>query len=191
MRSVDDVIDELVLQHAYDPQKRHEYYLRTRQLKGRQKGQQDQTSGRTSSARVSTIKKHHQQPDMQTSVEALRRRLESLKRVLAELVKKAKARSGVETKSSSSSSKSSSSKSGGGSKSDRKPLTAKQKEEARKRSKDWRDKHKQTKSPTNEIASLKKQIKEIEAKIQAALEKDRQRQHASSMSNQKTASKGR
>lgn len=189
MPSIEEIIQDRVLIHAaeYDPAKRHEAYLRSRKLKGRKRGEQQTGSGGRAPAKAKApVKKP---AGHSAEVEALRRRLESLKRVLADLVDQAKKRSGVESKSSAS--KSSSSKSGGGtSKSDRKPLTEKQKKEAAQRSKDWREKHKDpSKTGGTEIEQLRAQIKDIQAKIQAALEKDRQRQQAKSKTP--TATKGR
>jgi len=40
------------LAHAYDPRKAHEYYLRTRKLKGRNKGQGDQSNSDMSSTKT-------------------------------------------------------------------------------------------------------------------------------------------
>lgn len=43
------------LSHAYDPQKAHDYYERTKKLKGRKKGQGDKSSDNTSKGRVTAI----------------------------------------------------------------------------------------------------------------------------------------
>lgn len=193
--------DDSALLHGryYDPVKAREYYLRTRELKGRRKGRtQDVTSPRSgssspttpsrpkgSTAQPTTWKSHREQ------VAALEARLERLKDVLAKLVEEAKARSGIETKTKSDKSdKSESSSKGGGSKKGEKRTAAEKRKDA-ERQKEYREKQKP------ELEQLREQIKDVQEKIRAAVEAAakrkeaaQQRQKRQAATNQ-TASKGR
>jgi hypothetical protein len=104
-KKVDDVL-EAVIAHAYDPQKAHEYYLRTRKLKGRRRAS-DQLSGPREgfnpggSATAPPRRSARQTPKQRQAlararVAAIQKRLDRLKEVLAELVEQAKRRSGIE-----------------------------------------------------------------------------------------------
>lgn len=199
-------IDDSALFHysaGYDPAKAREYYLRTRKLKGRNRGgSEDPGGGRSGGssaprpraakgkARPTEWKSHKQQ------VAALQQRLETLRRVLSKLVEDAKERSGVETKSKTektSSTKETSSKSD--SKSEKK--TAEQKRKDAERQKEYREKQKP------ELDRLREQIKDTREKIQEALEAAREREAArkkreatrksrsTTTSKNQTASKGR
>lgn len=147
--------DDERLFHDYDPLKRREYYLKTRELIGRNKGS-DQLSelSRGSSHLVKAKPKpiHRNATQRRKATEArlaeLQGRLEKLQKVLADLVKKT-----------------------GGSKKDDSPdqkkkrepskLTAKQRHEAAKRSKDYRKKH----PPSEQIKQITAKIKAIRAQI--------------------------
>lgn len=186
------IVDDSALIHgeAYDPQKAREYYLRTRKLKGRKKGSGDpEPSGRNSAgSKASTSRTRkpkktsaQKRKEAEAQVAALEKRLERLKDVLAELVKKAKARSGVED------SKSSSPKDRAKQNADekaRKPLTAKQKREAAERSKKNYEENKKT--PNQEIKELQAKIKAIRAQIKAAIAASKKQS-----SKSQTAPKGR
>src|SRR5688572_1261221 len=116
--------EELILRHAndviyheYDPVAAREYYLRTRELKGRKPGQMSTTSNRQTSGPTQTtagrktpaipggqLKKppvkaltpQQRRAVIERRVKALKSRLDELKAALAELVKQAKIRSGVD-----------------------------------------------------------------------------------------------
>jgi hypothetical protein len=81
------------LEHDYDATKRRQYYLRTRNLKGRTKG----------SVRIAPPKKTRAQRQaerrkkQEAQIAALKSRLEKLRDVLAAETKKAQAKSGVDT----------------------------------------------------------------------------------------------
>jgi len=181
------IVDDSALIHEkpYDPQKAREYYLRTRKLKGRKARSGDPEPGakRSGSAKpqggnrpAKVVKtKAQKRKEAEVQVAALKKRLERLKDVLAELVKAAKARSGVETKTDKAKAKA---EKNADAKS-RTPLTAKQKREAAKRAKEHYEENK--KNPEKDVEELQKQIKEIRAKIKAAI----------ADAKKKSASKGR
>lgn len=104
---------------VYDPSKAHDYYMRTRVLKGRTPAVQKTPVGRSKGTPASTVgarpgvkvapnvkvvpKKtaaelEKERVALKAHVAALQVRLVALKKVLAQLVKEAKARSGVVTK---------------------------------------------------------------------------------------------
>lgn len=187
------IVDDSALIHEapYDPSKAREYYLRTRKLKGRKAGAGDpQPSGRSGSAKAPTGKPRgrpkktaaQKRKEAEVQVAALKKRLERLKEVLSELVKAAKARSGVETKTDKAKSKAQKNQDAKA----KTPLTAKQKREAAKKAKENYDK---TNSPEKDVQELQAQIKDIKAKIQKAIE-DAKKQSARKSTSQ-TASKGR
>src|SRR6188768_767944 len=162
-------IDDSALFHGgeYDPAKAREYYLRTRELKGRKKGSADEPSGGDRKAKTQAGKggakalqtktsSKKRSSTTQAKIDELKKRLAKLKTALAELVAAAKKRSGVDSKAPS-----------GAKGSDSKGtshLTAKQKRE----NKEYYEKHKD-KSPDEELEALTKQIKEIRAKIKKAI----------------------
>lgn len=178
--------DSEELQHAYDPQKAHEYYLKTRKLKGRRKGTGSSSSGRPTPGQsiVSTradrasVSVEQKRKEQAAKVQALKGKLDKLQNLLKQLTEKLNARSGDDAKSDST--KSSSEKSGGGSKDskDRKPLTAKQKADARDRAKESYEKNNKPdpkKSQTQEeirekIADVREQIRDVQQKLREARE---------------------
>jgi len=180
------VPDDSSLLHArapYDPAKAREYYLRTRKLKGRRRARvvAPKAVGRPHAVPVHT-KKRTSANELQAQREALERRLDQLRDILAQKVKEAKRRSGIKdtTVHKTSREKAASSKS----KSHEKPLTAAQKrEKAKKAREDYKPK-----SDAQEIVQLREQIADIRAKIAAAI-KDAQEQHRKS--THQTAPKGR
>ena len=109
MRTVDEVVEECLM-HIYDAEKAHEYYLRTRKLKGRQLGTDVTTTVKPSTGIKTTVQKpgtpmkaqpikktaEQRRAEITAQVEALRGKLAQLKEVLAGLVAQAKARSGIE-----------------------------------------------------------------------------------------------
>lgn len=190
---------------AYDPAKAHEYYMRVRKLKGRISGSQDDSSGGSQGRKAAVSTGSHPKAPLNSSstqslhaqaearVAALTQRLDHLKAVLAEMVKQAKARSGVVTptkdsKSSTSSSTKSSGKSGSSTKS-----TAKEKRQAH----DYYEKHKKDtpkKDPSTEaqIKALKDSIEEVQTKIRKIrADLKTSVQNARDQSTNKTAPNGR
>ena len=174
-----DKAEEFILEHVYDPRKRREYYLRTRELKGRRNGAVDETSNRQSGVldRVSDPRDRGTRgPDtnaerktpettraeVKARVDQLKNRLDKLKDVLDELVEQAKLRSGVKPEEDKDKKDTSSDKDR-----DRKPSTAKERREARERYE--KDKEKNP-SLRKEEAQLQEQIADVRAKIEDARE---------------------
>jgi hypothetical protein len=85
-------MDENSLSHVYDAAKRREYYLKNRQLKGRNHGSVKATKPRIKS-RAEIAKERH--AHLSEQVTALKGRLEKLQAALKVLVDQAKKRSGV------------------------------------------------------------------------------------------------
>jgi len=160
-------LEQFVLSHTgapYDPQKARDYYLRNRVLKGRRPGAVKESGiGESSSQPPAKTKKPttrtpaQRRAQRKAKVEALQARLDRLNTLLTELVKQAKARSGVETKESPSKS---STKTASKKTSD---LTAKQKNAAAKASEKYREENKETLAKQAE--KLQGDIKEVRAKI--------------------------
>lgn len=182
-------VDDSALLHGrnYDPVKAHEYYLRTRQLKGRHRGSGNPPP-RATAASPNQAAAARRQRLMQEKA-ALERRLDHLRDVLAKLVADAKRRSGVETptkktaatkKTASASKKSSSTKD--------KPLTEAQKREKAKKAKEEYDKTHPKVNLSGDIHTLQLQIQDIRAQIQKAIEDARAK---SSRPTSQTASNGR
>lgn len=153
----EEFIDSLF--HEYNAYERHQYYLKNRKLKGRKPGLTDDSLGRLVLGKVAVAKKPKkpkQTPAQKrkaatANLEALKGRLERLREVLRELVKAAKGRSGAKDDEKKSK--------------DREPskLSAKEKAAAKKRSKEYYDKHKGT--PEAQVKEIQAKIKEIQAKI--------------------------
>jgi len=175
MQSPEEFITELFhIREPYDPAKRHQYYLKTRKLKGRNVGSQRTAIARHPSTRFTAPKTlpkaqpkksaEQRRKEVEAHVAALRDRLAKLQKVLAELVAQAKLRSGVETKTTQPSNKPA------------EKLTTKQKADAAERAKDFREEHKN--DPSQEAKALEAKIKLVETKIRemrAQLEKARAR----------------
>jgi len=147
---------------GYNPAKAREYYLRTRQLKGRQPGAAPATTSKAPAAKAPTKIVKKQPPKQSTSTKArvaeMKVRLEKLRKVLRELVKQAKARSGADPKDK---------KATAGSK----KLSAAERKEAAKRSAEYRKKHKseiENDSVDEQAKRLADQIKDVNAKIAKA-----------------------
>jgi hypothetical protein len=118
-KSVDDVIQG-ALMHAYDPAKAHEYYMRTRKLKGRKKGAKVIPLPRKNAPKKGP---GDVPPALQEQVDQLKSRLGELQARLREILSN---KSGSASKSSSGSEK----------------KTAAEKAEDARESKKYRDKHK-------------------------------------------------
>ncbi len=187
-----DAFDDSALIHGgvYDPAKAREYYLRTRQLKGRPAASvKSSTTPRRSSSGNSPRPKasFSQREELEARKAALEKRLDRLREVLASLVDAAKKRSGIDkpkTKDASSpetkDTKETKSKS---SKTD-KPLTEADKREKRE---DYRKEQGATLS--KDVQQLKSQVRDIQGMIKKAMA-DAQRKQ-SSKPNDQTASNGR
>lgn len=183
-----NLIDQIIsgeLKHEYDPVKRREYYLRNRELKGRRAGS---SSPSPSSRQNQTVQGPYTRPNRsrgntearihaEKRLEATQAKLERLKEVLAQLVKQAKARSGIETEDSSSKSKTSSTKS---TKTSNEKLTTSEKKEAAKRSAEYRKKNPEKTGPRKEQAQVQAEIKEIQKQIADLREKLKARRKRSS-----------
>lgn len=187
------VPDDSGLLHAdpsYDPQKAHEYYLRTRHLKGRKKGVAPQPAGPASvtnitynvgrpknTATQATTQKRRQ--EAQARVAALQKRLDHLHEVLAELVKQAKARSGVETKPQPTNKKTEPATKKNNQ--PEKPKTAAQKKEAAAKAKDaYKKEHpqslnKQEQALQAEVKQAREKILKIRAELKASVERARKK----------------
>lgn len=165
----------LVLAHRtdepYNPAKRREYYLKTRQLKGRPTGTKVETNNATSSKRV-PVKAIPKRPSpkkvdtaaLQKQVDEMKTRLAELRRILAELVEKAKARSGVEDPKDDPKT----SKSGGNSNKPQK--TEQQKAEDAKKAQEYYEKNKD-KILSDQVKELGEKLKLVAQKIQEMREK--------------------
>lgn len=148
---------------TYSPQKAHEYYLRTRELVGRQPGVAAQPAKVTSAAKpaAAPLKKAapvaakpaaSKQSAVDAQMTALQARFDKLKEVLASLVAAAKARSGVDSKAAS------------------KAPTKETAAQTKKRSdaaKKYYDAHKNDKpqTPDAQLKALQQKIADISAKI--------------------------
>jgi len=185
MPSVDEFINSLMhLEAGYDPAKRREYYLRTRELKGRQPGAQTLVPNRNGgvvgpsksappASKKAAPKKAPPKKDSaaakrsanQAKVDALKARLEKLRKVLKDLVDKAQVRAGLPTDAEQASKQKADSKKEPAKK-PAKELTAKQKADARKRSAEWYAKNK-TKKVSEITKDLQSQIDDVNAKIKA------------------------
>lgn len=187
---------EDILKHEYDPAKAREYYLRTRKLKGRHKGVEKPSSPRSSkpvlTAAQVRAKKAANNERLKKIAEArvnrLKARLAKLEKVLDELVKQAKARSGIDSKSKTTP------------KADpknAKPLTVAQKREAAKRAKERRDKEgdpslsAQAKELDAKIKKVRERISKMRAQIAASKKRIQAKAKSDAKTKSKTASNGR
>lgn len=145
--------DELI--HAYDSAKRREYYLRNRNLKGRNHGSavKGAPPKKTRAQRQAERRKKQQ-----AQIAALKGRLEKLRNVLAAETKAAQIRSGVKT--AKSADKESSSKQGDSSE----KLTASEKAAKAKAAKKLREKNADP-SLDQQIKSLTEKIKKVQERI--------------------------
>lgn len=170
-------VDDLIIKHArtpYDPVKRREYYLRTRQLKGRQRGSSD-THGRSgrAQARIPSSKGKSQKQlererEADKRIRELKARLDKLREVLKKLVRQAIIRSGVDPgkllpveKTTRSEPKSQ--------KRDTKPAekkTVTEKRKAAERSREYYEENKPKGSQAKREKELKKEIKKAEERIE-------------------------
>lgn len=163
---IESVLAHQFVETNYDPAKRHEQYLRTRELKGRTtsaKPAPTRTTTRTSTKPAPNKAKAAPKPsiaEMEKHVEELKTKLAALREVLAELVAKAKARSGVEEPSDSPKSSGA-----GGTKTTHTKKTEQQKAEDAKKAKEYYEK--------NKDKILSDQVKELGDKLKVVAEKIR------------------
>lgn len=199
------------LTHEYDPVKAHEYYMRTRKLKGRRSGYSKAPTPtrprrETASEKPASTKDYRQglerqQKPQKSNAEALREaaskrqvmlraRLERLEVILAQLTEQARAAAGVETKAPESSSKTKESSTKSTEKD--KPKTASEKKEAAKKA---RENYEENKKPetTESAQDIQDKIEDVQAKIaqvretlRRAIEKARSQQASSSKDQKPT-----
>ena len=151
--------DRTYVIHEYDPVKRREYYLKTRDLKGLVPQPTVKIEPPRSAIAVNPEPNRQQRQEerrrqIEAQVDALKARLKKLREVLAEQTKSAKARSGIETPAKKSST-------------DVKTApkqTAKQKADAAEKSKEYYDKNKDQ-ILADEVKSLTAKIKTIQERI--------------------------
>jgi hypothetical protein len=164
------------LTHIYDAESAHQYYLRTRDLKGREAAAQQPTPmSKTSVSKTVQPKAApkaapaKQTPEQRraaisSQVDALRAKLETLKKVLADLVQQAKARSGVDPEPEPTQGQPRQTSD------NPRKLTPEQQDAAAQRAKDWREAN-PDKAMDQEAAKLTKQVEAVQDKIQAMREK--------------------
>ena len=137
---------EFELQHLaiYDPVRAHEYYLRTRKLKGRQRGPGEQPEGfAKANARRHELAKPRQRRELQARVRSLEGKLRKLEAKIREM----------EHEEASEDRKGAAKKERAAKERD-KPKSAAEKAESARESEKYRDKHKQElKSQTKETGS--------------------------------------
>lgn len=189
MIDVDEFIAHMVGDPDYDPIKAREYYLRTRKLKGRHPAAPPPVPVGRHPAKVLPVKKHaaplakstakpkrksaaQERKEAEAHVAALQGKLDQLHKVLAALVKAAKARSGV--KPVAPAKKAAPKKTAGHQPTAKEKLTAAQKAKKAKDAKDAYDKaHPDAKAAelTKKIAEVTQKIHDMKAEIAAAQHK--------------------
>src|SRR6478609_8556113 len=193
-----------VLEHRYDPAYARAYYLRTRKLKGRPEAEQKPpgftndrgefekhaTGNEGKYDRPKSAKQRRE--ELEARKARLRVKFAKLEAILAELVRAAKERSGVETKkpkkaASTSSTTTDKASSKSEKKSDETPATASEKKEAAKRAREHYEKTKpKGLTPAQEVQHLEQKIEDIQSRIKSALEDARRnKQEPKSSSNQR------
>ena len=184
MPSTEQFIQELFHLQDYDPAARRRYYLKTRQLKGRQPGQvktlvPNRNGGVVGPSKAPPVSKKSAPkatPAKKTSstsstaaqkqVDALKARLATLRKVLAELVDQAQIRSGAKTHDTAAQANAKTDAKKTADKKPEKKLTAKQQADARKRAAEAYAKNKN--KPISQIKKeLSTQIADVNAKIKA------------------------
>jgi hypothetical protein len=162
MEQVKDIIHSSV---DYNPAKAHEYYLRTRELSGRTSSSNSTSNTPTLATKtVSNIVKPtiskpsaETKQQVETRVADMKVRLTKLRKLLTELVKQAKARSGIDPTKDPNADPAT------------KKLTAAERKEAAKKQAEYRKKHPEEDVNISEEAKrLEEQIKDVNAKIAKA-----------------------
>lgn len=182
-----DIDDSALLHYSkgYDPVKAREYYLRTRKLKGRERSTKnfDEDMGKKYYRQLQKERaKREPEPkadaksaarkELEEQKAALKDRLEKLNDLLAELVKAAKKRSGIETKAApvkkdpedTSSDKASRNESA---KKDT-PLTTSQKREKAEKAREEYAKENPGPSLSKEVQQLRAKVEAVKAQIEKA-----------------------
>ena len=162
MQSPEEFIEGFFHARDYDPAARREYYLKTRKLKGRRVGSSNTAIARHPSSGSASVKRplpsapkksaSERRKAIEARVAALQARLDKLQKILTELVRQAKLRSGVETPK----------KDTANDKPEK--LTTKQKADAAERAKDFYEKNKDPKL-SEQAKALEAKIKSVQAKI--------------------------
>lgn len=179
-------IDDIVLLHReYDPEKAREYYLRTRQLKGRKPGapkplpvlrrpaaKKPIAKSGANIARKPLVQKKMGQNEARSRVASIQKRLSALNGVLKGLLaeKAAQAKKSSAKKTAKPAAKS------GGSSDPKRKLTAKQKADNNKRAKEYYEKNKPAPAPKKtpdksldeKIAYTRSQIKKVQGELAVA-----------------------
>jgi hypothetical protein len=184
------LIDDSALLHAekrYDPVKAREYYLRTRQLKGRRggsgapppltsrvTGQSPPSSQRRSSS--GSKLSPSQRKKLLDQKAALENRLERLQDVLAQLVEAAKKRSGVETETT---------KDASSPETKDKPAEKLTRAEKREKAEAAREAYEPDPTVNQEVKQLQEQVQDVLAQIKAAAA-DAQRQRSTQSNTEAT-----
>lgn len=187
------MIDDSGLFHGtYDPVKAREYYLRTRKLKGRRPTTATRTvagrGGRRStkalsgrSGKPNRADTKSRRAELLAQKAALEKRLDRLREVLEQKVAAAKTRSGVkkpkkeDAKDTAPETKADTADRNKDQK-DRTPLTAKQKTDKARKAKEEYEKEHPT-SLSDDVAILREQVKDIQAKIQKTVADARERRN--------------
>ena len=177
-------IDDSYLLHyskGYDPVKAREYYLRTRQLKGRRPaaGDYDAERGRKYYRQVQKMTGNEEyaatseaRKQLEEQKAALKKRLERLDEVLAELVRAAKSRSGIKTEPAKTKSdpedtpKDKASRNESAKKDT--PLTSAEKAKKAKEAREQYQKENKGPSLSTEVKQLQTKIKAVQAQIEKA-----------------------
>lgn len=197
------MIDDSSLFHGtYDPVKAREYYLRTRKLKGRKKGSSPPTATKQVAKRpaISTVpagpkpnraNTKSRQAELRAQKEALEKRLDRLREVLAQLVEAAKKRSGGDPNKKDEKDKAPETKID---KADRnkdekskKPLTAKQKADKAKKAKEAYEKENPN-TLSQDVDVLREQVADIQARIKQALADAQERRNKAGTQDSKSGS---
>lgn len=186
MITPEEAVRQVLLIHGtteadtYDPVKAREYYLRTRQLKGRGSGGGRTSTGRPSakgeiSARLARqaqaaqtqrrAKAASNRKAVEAKVAALQVRMGALQNLLKDLVAQKGEAQAKATEKAAKDSSGSKTSSGSKASTDRKPLTAKQKSDAAKRSKEHYEENKQPAIKKLKGKELDDKITEVRSKI--------------------------
>lgn len=162
--------EAFILAHAdrpYDAAKAHEYYMRRRQLLGRNPAAQTTPKGRPSAGANFGAPKpkkktqadktaHQRQKEIEAKIGLMKVRLAKLQKVLDDLTKKVKSdTAGDKPKAGKDASKD-------------KKLTGSDRTKAAKAAKDYYEKHKKDKQPSSETEDLQQKIETTLKKIEAA-----------------------
>lgn len=171
MLTVEEFLEDF-LAHDYDPIKAHQYYLRTRELKGRDQAADDAPAKREGDRQepTSPFRRHsnkqtpeQHRAEVSAQVDALKTKLATLKETLAQLVEAAKLRSGIKPEVKTTQKPKSSPN-------EPSELTRKQRDDAAKRAKEFREKN-PDEVLNQEVEALNTKIKAVQDKIQQMREK--------------------